>query len=623
MKIAGANPARAILNIIMCGIIGYTGSKNATPVLLQGLKLLEYRGYDSAGVAVLDHKLEIRKQVGRIQHLAEHIEEHPVAGNTGISHTRWATHGKVTTSNSHPHTNTSHTLAVVHNGVIENHQSLRAALELQGYCFKSQTDTEVIAHLLDHHIDLITQHCPIDAAVVTQALHQVLPQLHGTYAVGIVHEDLPGNIFGACKGSPLVLGIGDKENFLASDAGAIASHVHQVIYLKDNDIVHVQADAFDISNLDGSGYYEISHIDPCVMESSLGDHKHYMHKEIHEQPDAVRRAIQGRICWDHASVVMPEIDALNLENIKRVLLLGCGTAAHAAMIGKHYMEQIAGIPADVEFASEFRYRNAPLVDGLLVIAISQSGETADTLAAVHASKQQGYATMSICNHTSSSIARASDVCMPMLAGPEIGVAATKSFTSQCVMLLLLAIKLSQANNLDLIQHLQQLPQLIKETLQQEQHICDVAAKHANAKSMMFLGRQCNYPIALEGALKLKEISYIHASGHPSAELKHGVIALITPEVPSVFVAPADDLLAKNLSNIEEIRARGGPVIGIGPSCAALQQVCDDVLTIPDAMNHTTPLLANIVMQLFAYHAATYLRCDVDKPRNLAKSVTVE
>ena len=619
----------------MCGIVGYIGKQDAVPLLLEGLRRLEYRGYDSAGMAVLNAGgIALRKRIGRIANLANLLEESPVAGNTGISHTRWATHGGVTDDNAHPHLDASGTVALVHNGVIENHGTLREALAREGHSFRSQTDTEVLVHLVGKHFhNGVEPGTQPTVAHLVDAVRAALRQVVGTYGIAVVHRDLPGVMVGARRGSPLVLGIGKGEHFLASDVSAIASHTSEVVYLKDFDIAVVTPENFELSTLSGglSGY-EIKAVEIQEKDVDKGDYPHFMLKEIFEQPETIRDAMRGRLSREEASAKLGGLNMTNAElrDVERVVLTGCGTAFHAAMVGELLIEQLAHIPAEVEFASEFRYRNMPLPKDVLVFALSQSGETADTLAAVRESQRKGYRTLGICNNVASTIARESDGGVYMHAGTEIGVAATKSFTSQCTVLALIAFlkgrirHLSSAQGLRMIDELEAIPDKVREILKLSDQIREIAKKYAHAQSMMFLGRQFNYPVALEGALKMKEISYIHASGHPSAELKHGIIALITPELPSVFIAPEDSVFEKNLSNIEEVRARQGPVIGIGTQGSRrLEQICDDTILIPPCPDYLSPILNAIPLQLLAYHTSVALGCDVDKPRNLAKSVTVE
>jgi len=616
----------------MCGIIGYIGKSEAVPILLDGLRRLEYRGYDSAGVATLNGSgLEIRKCKGRIANLAELLQREPVCGSSGISHTRWATHGGVTDENAHPHTDQSGKLVLVHNGVIENYQSLKDDLIAQGDNFKSQTDTEVLAHLIGKHYERIGGD-PTPARLVN-AVRGALKEVTGTYGIAVMHQDVPEVLVGARRGSPLVLGIGKGENFLASDVSAIVAHTREAVYLHDYDIVCLNRDDFEITSLSGSNSgFQVSTVEFSDDDVSKGEYPHFMLKEIFEQPDTIRDAMRGRISKEEATAKLGglNMDAKELRGIDRIVLTACGTACHAGMVGEYLLESLAHIPTEVEFASEFRYRNMPMNKDTVVFAISQSGETADTLAALRESKRKGHRTLGICNNVASTIARESDGGVYMHAGPEIGVAATKSFTSQVTILTLLSVllgrirHLSTSQGIEILEELETIPDKVRSILKLSDQIKGIAEKYSYAKAMMFLGRQYNYPVALEGALKMKEISYIHAEGHPSAELKHGIIALISPEVPSVFIAPEDSIFDKNVSNIEEVKARKGPVIAIGTEgCTKLEKICDDVIYIPHCPDYLSPILTSIPLQLLAYHLAVKLGCDVDKPRNLAKSVTVE
>ena len=616
----------------MCGIIGYIGKNTAVPVLLDGLRRLEYRGYDSAGVAVLNGgSIEVRKRVGRIANLAELIKSSPPAGNVGISHTRWATHGGVTDANAHPHFDQTGKLALVHNGVIENYATLRTQLASEGHVFHSQTDTEVLVHLIGKHYEAAGGEASKSRLI--EALRSALRQVVGTYGVVLLHRDFPDLIVGARRGSPLVLGLGKGENFFASDVSAIVAHTRDAVYLKDYDIAALSRDDFEISSLlGGASGFEVSKVEFSEEDVSRGEFPHYMLKEIFEQPVTVRDAMRGRLSREEATAKLGGLEMTNaqLRSIDRIVLTGCGTASHAALCGEYIIEALAHIPCEVEFASEFRYRNMPLTRDTLVFCISQSGETADTLAALRESQRKGHRTLGICNNVASTIARESDGGVYMHAGPEIGVAATKSFTSQVTILTLISLLLgrirhvSSSEGLRILDELEAIPDKVRRILDQNELIKAIAEKYAHAQAMMFLGRQFNYPVALEGALKMKEISYLHASGHPSAELKHGVIALITPELPSVFIAPEDSVFEKNLSNIEEVKARKGPVIAIGTEgCEKIEHVADDVIWIPECPDFLSPILAAVPLQLLAYHTAVKLGCDVDKPRNLAKSVTVE
>ena len=615
----------------MCGIVGYIGPAEAAPILLDGLRRLEYRGYDSAGVALADGgNLEIRKTVGRIDNLANLILKQPVHGHRGISHTRWATHGAVTDANAHPHTDQSGRLVLVHNGVIENYQHLREDLEREGHLFHSQTDTEVLAHLIGKHaVELGEPSADHLVEAVRHALHEV----QGTYGIAVMHRDVPDLIIGARRGSPLVLGVGKGENFLASDVAALVSHTRDVVYLKDFEIVLIRPGSFQIQSLAGDGRdYEISTVDFDAEEASKGDYPHFMLKEIYEQSATVRDAMRGRLSREEATAKLGGLNMTpaQLREVERIVLIGCGTAYHAALTGEYLLEGLACLPTEVEVASEFRYRNTPMDKYTLTFVISQSGETADTLAALRESQRKGHRTLGICNNVASTIARESDGGVYMHAGPEIGVAATKSFTSQVTILTLLSLlmgrirNLSSSDGLRIIEELEKLPDKVARVLEMNSHLPEVALKYANAHGMLFMGRQFQYPVALEAALKLKEISYMFCSGYPSAELKHGVIALVNPDTPSVFIAPHDTLFEKNASNIQEVRARKGPVIGVGTEGhSALEKITDDILWVPDAPEWLMPVLTVIPLQLLAYHIAVARGCDVDKPRNLAKSVTVE
>ena len=616
----------------MCGIIGYIGNSQAIPILLDGLRRLEYRGYDSAGVAVMDHgKIEIRKRIGRIANLAELIQQSPPTGTAGISHTRWATHGGVTDANAHPHSDQSGKLFLCHNGVIENYTTLKDQLVREGHVFHSQTDTEVLAHLVGKLYDAAGGE-PTKGRLL-EALRAALKQVVGTYGIVLIHNDVPDVLIGARRGSPLVLGIGKGENFFASDVSAIVAYTRDAIYLKDYDIAALSREEFEITSLlGGASGFEVSKVEFSEQDVDKGDFPHYMLKEIYEQPATVLDAMRGRLSREEATAKLGglEMTPQQLREVDRIILTGCGTASHAAMVGEYVIEALAHIPVEVEFASEFRYRNMPMTKDTLVFCVSQSGETADTLAALRESQRKGHCTLGICNNVASTIARESDGGVYMHAGPEIGVAATKSFTSQVTIMTLLGLlfgrmrHLSTSEGLRIIDELEELPDKITRILAQNDHIKSVADKYCHATAMMFLGRQFNYPVALEGALKMKEISYIHASGHPSAELKHGVIALISPEVPSVFIAPSDSVFEKNISNIEEVKARKGPIIAIGTEGnTKLDKVADDIIFVPPSPDYLSPILTAIPLQLLAYHTAVALGCDVDKPRNLAKSVTVE
>ncbi len=625
----------------MCGIVGYVGRSEAAPILLDGLRRLEYRGYDSAGVAIVNGKgVETRKCAGRIAELANLMAEQPPSGNYGISHTRWATHGKVTDDNAHPHFDASGKLALVHNGVIENYQALKEELIRDGDAdFVSDTDTEVLAHLIGKLYDTSGRgngNTPpqSEKSRLVAAVRAALQQVIGTYGIAVVHSDIPDFMIGARRGSPLVLGVGKEENFLASDVSAIVAYTRDAVYLNDFDIVAVERDRFEISSLAGGGAdYRVSKVEFTAEDIGKGDFPHYMLKEIFEQPNSVRDAMRGRLSSEECSAKLGGLNMTpaELRDVERIVVTGCGTALHAGRIGEYLIEQLAQVPTEAEFASEFRHRNTPMIGNTLVFAISQSGETADTLGALRESKRKGYRTLGICNNVASTIARESDGGVYMHAGPEIGVAATKSFTSQVVILTLVALllgrmrHLSTADGSEIIEALEALPGQIEQVLKLSDSIKAVAKKYASANGMLFFGRQHNYPVALEAALKLKEITYLFAEGHPSAELKHGIIALIRPDLPSVFIAPDDAVFSKNLNNMEQVKARKGPIICVtSDGCAEkLKGIADDVISVPRTLDFISPILTVIPLQLFAYHLAVELGRDVDKPRNLAKSVTVE
>jgi glucosamine--fructose-6-phosphate aminotransferase (isomerizing) len=617
----------------MCGIIGYVGKASAAPILLEGLRRLEYRGYDSSGMAVMDvgNVLATRKKSGRIANLKALIAESPVSGSCGISHTRWATHGEATDANAHPHLDASGRLALVHNGVIENYQTIKRRLLEEGHVFLSQTDSEVLAHLIGRVYDAITGADPRRRLVAS--VREALKQVSGTYGIAVMHADAPGFIVGARLGSPLIVGLGKGENFLASDVSAIVSHTTNVVYLQDRDLVYLTEDEFTVENVDGDeSVYEVSKIDFTPEQAEIGDFPHYMLKEIFEQPTSIQNAFRGRLNDDHASAVLGGLGLTprELRDVERIVLCGCGTASHAAMVGEYMIEHLARIPTEVEIASEFRYRNPPLDKNTLVFVISQSGETIDTLSALREGQRKGHRVLGVVNSVGSTIARESDGGSYLHSGPEIGVAATKSFTSQVTVLALLALLLGRMRHLSiddgqrLLREIRELPGKVERILEQSDYIREIALKYIDAPGMLFLGRQFNYPTALEGALKMKEISYIFASGHAAAELKHGVIALVSPEVPSVFIMPKDAVYEKNVSTVEEVKARRGPVIAVTTQGHTdLERIADDVIYIPEVHECLSPILAVIPLQLLSYHFAVARGCDVDKPRNLAKSVTVE
>ncbi len=643
----------------MCGIVGYVGRSEAAPILLDGLRRLEYRGYDSAGVAIVDgDRVETRKCAGRIAELGKLMAERPPAGTYGISHTRWATHGKPTDQNAHPHFDASGRLALVHNGVIENYQALKDQLIRDGDTnFSSETDSEVLAHLIGKLYDAavsapvagvgdpgqkangapttgVTDPSHNKKGKLVEAVRTALRQVIGTYGIALVHRDIPDFIVGARRGSPLVLGVGKEENFLASDVSAIVAYTRDAVYLNDFDVVAVERDKFEISTIAGEGgNYQLSKVEFTDADIKKGDYPHYMLKEIFEQAGSVRDAMRGRLSHEECTAKLGGLNMTpaQLRDVGRVVLTGCGTALHAAMVGEYLIEALAQIPTEVEFASEFRHRNTPMSGNTLVFAISQSGETADTLGGMRESRRKGYRTLGICNNVASTIARESDGGVYMHAGPEIGVAATKSFTSQVAILTAIGLLLGRMRHLStsegtrIIEALEELPDQIEEVLKLSDQMKAIAKKYASVPGMLFFGRQFSYPIALEAALKLKEITYLFAEGHPSAELKHGIIALVRPDLPSVFIAPDDAVFSKNLNNIEQVRARKGPVIAItsGKGADHLAKIADDIVSVPAVPDYVSPILTVIPLQLLAYHLAVELGRDVDKPRNLAKSVTVE
>ncbi len=575
--------------------------------------------------------IEMRKRSGRLDNLRSLLLEQPVEGDCGISHTRWATHGEPTDANAHPHTDQSGNLVMVHNGVIENYQVLRDQLKSEGHEFLSQTDSEVLAHLIGKHYDSSSEEDSCKRLVA--AVREALTQVAGTYGIVVMHADAPRFLVGARLGSPLVVGLGKGEKFLASDVGAIVAHTSDAIYLRDRDLVYLTDDDFTIEKVDGDrSDYEVSTVDFKSEDAEKGDYPHFMLKEIYEQPTSIENAFRGRLVDDEASALLGGLGLTprELRDVDRIVLCGCGTASHAAMVGEYLIEHLARIPTEVEIASEFRYRNSPLDKNTLVFVLSQSGETIDTLSAMREGQRKGHRVLGIVNAVGSTIARESDGGSYLHAGPEIGVAATKSFTSQVTLLCLLGLLLGRMRHLSvdsgqrMLQELRDLPAKVEKVLQQSDHIKQIAEKYIDAQGMLFLGRQFNYPTAMEGALKMKEISYIFASGHAAAELKHGIIALVSEETPSVFIMPKDSVFDKNVSTLEEVKARKGPVIAVTTEgCTELERIADDVIYIPEVSECLSPILASIPLQLLSYHFSVARGCDVDKPRNLAKSVTVE
>ncbi len=624
----------------MCGIVGYVGKQQATSILLAGLRRLEYRGYDSAGISVLrDHTLETRKKKGKIDEgLAQLLAAQPLPGLVGLGHTRWATHGPPSDENSHPHCDQAGRIAVVHNGVIENYEQLRE--RLKGHTFRSSTDTEVLAHLIGVHYEALGPQPATgpalgkaDAHPLAQAVMSALREVIGAYGIAVVCADFPDVIVGARRGSPLIVGVGQGENFLASDATAIAPHTRQVIYLNEYDVVTLRADRFDVASLGSdTARVQISKLEFDAEAAERGAYPHFMLKEIFEQPRTVRNALRGRLDPDEATAKFGGLNMTlaELREVDHIVIPACGTSRHAALIGEYLFEEFAHIPTEVEYAGEFRYRNAPLEKHTLVLVITQSGETADTLAGLRESKRRGHKVLAICNVVGSTIAREADGGIYLHAGPEIGVASTKAFTSQVTVLTLLALlmgrlrMLSSTRGTQILRALEALPAQMESVLAQHEAIRKIALKYASADDFFFLGRQYNFPVALEGALKLKEISYLHAEGYPAAEMKHGPIAMVDEKTPTVFLIPADPLYDKTFSNLEEIKARSGPIIALTTEGReGIAQKVNDVIYLPATLEPIFPVLSVLPLQLLAYHIAVARGCDVDKPRNLAKSVTVE
>jgi len=624
--------------VSMCGIVAYSGKRIAQPILIEGLKRLEYRGYDSAGIGLLgtDGEIRLTKACGRISALEEMLKGSMPAETLGIGHTRWATHGEPSVINAHPHLDFSRRIAVAHNGIVENHATLKKWLISEGCAFVSQTDTEVISNLIGYfyNSENLNGKQPTGGQNKFEwAVQRALNELQGTYGLAIICGDYPQMLIGAKRGSPLILGIGENEYILASDAAAIVNHTTQVIYLADNEMVTITSDGFRTKTIDNVAVTkDIQRIEFSLDQIELNGFQHYMLKEIFEQPASLANCMRGRIDTRNNHVVLGGIAGnwRELAHTRRVILTACGTAWHACLIGEFLLESLARIPAETEYASEFRYRNPIIEEGTIVIAISQSGETADTLAAVEQARERGATVLGIVNVVGSTIARTTDSGIYLHVGPEIGVASTKAFTAQVAVLAMLAIELARRRHISrddagrYIHELSLIPDKMQAILAQSDSIRQIAAANIDKNNWLFLGRGFNYPVALEGALKLKEISYIHAEGLPAAEMKHGPIALITDEIPAVFVATHGSQYEKIIGNIEEVRARGGKTIVIATEGDDdIKQYADYLITVPDAPEPLQPLLTVLPLQLLAYHAAVLRGHDVDKPRNLAKSVTVE
>ncbi len=608
----------------MCGIVGYIGEKDAVPVLIGGLRRLEYRGYDSAGVAVVTNgRVSVRKRVGKLRVLAEDLEKSPLPGKVGVGHTRWATHGAPSEVNSHPHSDNSGTIHLVHNGIIENYQALKERMIAEGHTFRSQTDTEVVAHLVGKYY----------RGDLAQAVRDALKEVEGAYAIGVVCDQEPDVLVAARCGSPLIVGLGEGENFIASDVPAILNHTRRIIYLDDHEVIRITKDGVTVTDLDGNVVEKPVHtIEWDASAAEKGGYPHFMLKEINEQPQVIRDTLRGRFAAD-GSITLDDmrISDDELRAIKKIVIISCGTAWHAGLVGKYLLESFVGIPCEVDLSSEFRYRN-PLVDeSTLVMTVTQSGETADTLAGLREAKRRGSKVVSICNVVGSSIARESNGVIYQHAGPEIGVASTKAYTSQVTCFVLFTMYLGRLRGVlsderisEMVSELKELPGKIEKVLADQSAILECTEKYHTAQSSLYLGRSYNFPSALEGALKLKEISYIHAEGYAAGEMKHGPIALVDPSLPVVCVCVKSAVYDKMISNIQEIRARSGKVIAVATEGdTAILEHADDVLYVPETPEYLSPIVVAVPLQLLAYHIAVRRGCDVDQPRNLAKSVTVE
>lgn len=615
----------------MCGITGYVGNKNAVPILLEGLLKLEYRGYDSAGIALLKNGvMRVCKKKGRVGTLAEEVGGMKFSANTGISHTRWATHGGVTDANAHPHVSSDGNFALVHNGIIENYEGIKNFLSAKGYSFSSQTDSEALVNLIAYHY----AHRTDDAAEnrFMEAVRKALLHVEGTYGIAVLCRFNDGEIVAARKGSPLLIGVGGNERLVSSDVLGFAGRASNVIYLEDNQIASVTADNCDIVTIGNKPVsYTVGEIDWKLESAELGDCRHFMQKEIMEQPTVLENAIRGRISDDNSTAVLNGLNMTptQMRQIDRILFCACGTAWHACLVAEYLIEKYARIPVEVEYASEFRYRNAPIDKNTLVFVISQSGETIDTLEALRESKRKGFKTLAITNSVGSTISRESDGGLYQYAGKEVGVASTKAFTSQIAICLLIALYIGRMRDLSfsdgraIVDAIKSLPAVVAEVLKLAPRIEKIAKKYAKFSDFLFVGRLSEFPVALEGALKLKEISYIHAEGYPAAEMKHGPIALVSPECPSVVFATSDEILSKVVSNAQEIKARKGPIIAVTDRPEAFEGIADDIVAVPKVHDCIKTVVATIPIQLLAYYVALERGCDVDKPRNLAKAVTVE
>ena len=609
----------------MCGIVGYIGPRQAAGLLIEGLRRLEYRGYDSAGIAVVNGRgLKIMKAAGKLSVLENELKEKMPQGTIGIGHTRWATHGAPTTTNAHPHTDQSGRIAVIHNGIIENSGVLRKALEQRGHTFKSETDTEVLAHLVGE----------LYQGNLEEAVATALRDVDGAYGLVFISSDEPGVLVAARKGSPLLVGVGENEWFIASDASPLLQYTRSVVYLDDGEMAVLTREGYRVRNLVTARISkEVNQIDWDLAQVERGGYPHFMLKEICEQPESLRNTLRGHLLEDEGTARVTGLNLTDdeLKQIERIIITACGTSWHSGIIGEYMLEEMARLPVEVEYASEFRYRN-PVVDPhTLVIGISQSGETADTLAAIREAKRRGARTIGLVNVVGSTIAREVDGGIYLHAGPEVGVASTKAFTSQVAALALISLRIARLRNLSILQGrqfigaLHQLPDQVAQILKRSEEIEELASRFLRTtRNALYLGRGVNFPVALEGALKLKEISYIHAEGYPAAEMKHGPIALIDENMPVVFIAPRDAVHSKIVSNIEEVKARGGKVIAlINQGDTEIERLADATFTIPETLDLLTPILTSIPLQLLSYYVAVSRGCNVDQPRNLAKSVTVE
>jgi glucosamine--fructose-6-phosphate aminotransferase (isomerizing) len=610
----------------MCGIIGYVGYREAAPLLIQGLKRLEYRGYDSAGIAVFNNgnSVAIRRSVGKLSNLDQLLRDNPVHGTVGLGHTRWATHGRPSEENAHPHR--AGKVIVIHNGIIENYLELRHELIAKGHVFTSETDTEVISHLIDQYLQ--------EGASFSEATRMALRRLEGSFAIVALCEGDPQRILTAKNATPIVIGFGEGENFVASDIPALLDYTRQVAFLDDGEMAEVTRDGVTFFDFHGRPIERVPRqITWDAITAQKGGYKHFLLKEIHEQPQALIDTMRGRLLAEEGDVALGELDLhlSFLDTVQRMTLVACGTAWHACLEGKFFLEELASLPAEVDYGSEFRYRHTPIDRHTAIVAVSQSGETADTLAALEGGKACGAKTFAICNVIDASIPRKADMVIYTHAGPEMSVASTKAFTTQLTALYLFAVylgrrrgALDQEKGRKLINDLVNLPTLMREVLAKEKAIEKIAKKYGQAKDFLYLGRGVNYPIALEGALKLKEISYIHAEGYPAGEMKHGPIALIDENMPVVVLLPKDPVYAKTLSNMKEVEARGGRIIAITDTVTPeLEEIAWEIIQVPTTNHLLMPILLTIPLQLLAYHIAVYRGTDVDQPRNLAKSVTVE